>query len=270
MLNLSRYFKSSSLDIPFTSFIFPGGEAHIKIQPGSYDKIRIKTSLQNSNDLMTLLLATDALRGMNPDTEIDVLIPYIPYARQDRRMVRGEPLSAKVVANIINAQNYKRVTVFDPHSDVITALLDNVVTIDNTDLVQKVLDDINWTTVLVSPDAGAEKKIYKVASKFGFPNIVRAGKVRDVQTGSIVATELFGEVQNKNCLIVDDIIDGGRTFTELGAVLKKAGANKLYLVASHGIFSKGTDVFDGLYERIYISNSINKINNDLVKTIDLF
>lgn len=272
MLNLSRYFKPSNIDIPFTSFIFPGGEAHIKIQLGSYDRVRIKTSLQNSNDIMTLLLATDALRGMNPTTEIDVLIPYIPYARQDRLMIPGEPLSAKVFANIINAQNYKWVTVFDPHSDVVTALLDNVITLSNTELVQSALIDIGCSTVLVSPDAGAEKKIYKLASKlhFGVTDIVRAGKVRDVRTGSIIATELFGDVQNKNCVIVDDIIDGGRTFTELGTVLKKAGANKLFLVGSHGIFSKGTDVFNGLYDKIYISNSINKINNDLVKTFDLF
>jgi len=111
---------------------FAGGECHVKILEtlSETNKIRIHTRLNTSDDLMTLCLAVDALRNMFI-SYIEVFIPYIPYARQDRVMVPGEPLSVRVFANILNSLQLNKVIVFDAHSDVSVALINNCVLLNN-------------------------------------------------------------------------------------------------------------------------------------------
>lgn len=281
--------------IQFQRFKFPGGEEHIKIKdpPPSQNRVKIVSDMKSSSEIMITLLATDALRGIyGPSLNIDLIAPYFPYARQDRRMVPGEPLSIKVITRLLNDQKYNEVTVFDPHSDVSAALIDNVKVIPNHRFVAmaigSIMDhnkipqispispEINVTNFddrmrLISPDAGAEKKISKLSSFLNLHNhhIIYASKRRNVETGQILETKLEADVENKICIIVDDIIDGGRTFTELAALLKQKGASKVYLIISHGIFSAGFDSLKKDIDGIYISDSINRINNDFVETIPL-
>lgn len=280
--------------IPFQRFKFPGGEEHIKIQEVPLqNKIKIVADMKSSSDVMTTLLATDALRGIyGPSVGIDLITPYLPYARQDRRMVPGEPLSIKVMANILNAQRYAKVTVFDPHSDVGTALVDNVEVVNNHRLVATAIGlimernmiaqtspigpeiqvtNFNDKMRLISPDAGAEKKVFKLSSFLNLKteHVLYASKRRSVETGQILETKLEADVTDKICIIVDDIIDGGRTFTELAALLKQKGAAKVYLIISHGIFSAGLDGLKKDIDAIYISDSIHRINDGFVSTIAL-
>lgn len=76
-------------------------------------------------------------------------------------------------------------------------------------------------------------------------------KARNVQTGEITGTEVYGDVKDKVVLIIDDICDGGRTFIELGKVLKERGASKVILYVTHGIFSQGKQVFEGIIDEVY-------------------
>jgi ribose-phosphate pyrophosphokinase len=124
---------------------------------------------------------------------------------------------------------------------------------------------ISGKTVIISPDAGALKKIYKVAKATSL-TVVEAKKVRDVATGNIVKTEIDSSqlLGVDTAIIVDDICDGGRTFIELATVIRDSGfIGKLILCVTHGIFSKGLDVFDGpLFDAIYTMNNINSVDID--------
>jgi len=256
---------------------FAGGECHVKFLTtfSEDDKIRINTRLNSSDDVMNLCLAVDALRNMSVNY-IEAFIPYIPYARQDRVMVPGEPLSIKVFANIINSLHLNKVIVFDAHSDVSVALLNNCSNTANYDMVKALLKKFNLSDfVLVSPDIGAYKKIDKLAQQLEYRGQIVTGiKVRDLSTGQIIKSDVNTEDLNgKACLIVDDICDGGRTFIELAAALKAKHAGELYFIASHGIFSH--NALDRLkeagFKHVGSSNSIGTIADTAIyKQYNLF
>ena len=117
-------------------------------------------------------------------------------------------------------------------------------------------------------DAGAEKRVWNIAKEINAHDVILASKIRNVETGKIIHTSINGDVKGKTCIIIDDIIDGGATFIYLAQLLKKNGANKVYLIVSHGIFSKGLDVLKDL-DGIYTTDSIKIINEKNVKTFSI-
>lgn len=269
VLNLDDEFKPFKDTILYDSFIFSGGEVHIKLKKESVDHVLVSSRLNTSDDVMNLLMSTDALRRLGA-RKIDVLIPYLPYARQDRVMVKGEPLSIKVFCDLINSQNYNKVITYDLHSEVSGALLNNLEHIDNYGLVMQIIESDD-DFILVSPDSGAMKKIYNLAKYIGYnKEIVCAEKVRNVKTGDIIKTHVpFDNFGGKDILIVDDICDGGRTFIELGKVLKSKNCGKIYLFVTHGIFSKGLDVLLEHIDHIYTTDSIKNWKHDKLTQIKI-
>jgi len=262
-LHLDPSFTPYDKSIDFEAFIFSGGEPHIKIlEQNIEDAITITHRINSFNDLGLLLIATDALRRMDVKV-INVFIPYFPAARQDRVMVSGESLSVKVYADIINAQNYDQVTVFDPHSEVVPALLNNVKVIHNYEFVKKCLQTIDEEVVLVSPDGGALKKIYKVSEYLGGIEVIECSKKRDVKTGRLSGFKVYEEdLRGKHCMIVDDICDGGGTFLGLAEALKEKNAGKLSLIVSHGIFSNGVEELKKSFDNVFTTNSFKNIVED--------
>jgi len=271
VLNLStgfNPFQSSIEEIESNSFLFSGGEVHIKLQ-GSADDVLISTRLNDSNDIMKLLLSVDALRRSGTKN-ISVFIPYLPYARQDRVMVAGEPLSIKVMCNLINSCGFEKVYVYDVHSEVSLALLENCELISNYSLVKEVLND-RTDYLLVSPDAGALKKIYKLAEALKYTgDIVLCNKVRDVSNGRIKQITVDqDDLQGKDCFIIDDICDGGATFVGVAKELKSRNAGKVSLIVSHGIMSHGeTELVDWI-DHIYTTDSIKDTSSELISRIAL-
>nr|WP_023842400.1 ribose-phosphate diphosphokinase [Burkholderia sp. M701]BAO18857.1 ribose-phosphate pyrophosphokinase [Burkholderia sp. M701] len=242
---------------------FPGGEVHVTVQTEvPADEIAIKAHLRNSEAVMTLLMATDALRRAYAGIPIDLHLPYVPYARQDRVANPGESLSVKVFANLINAQNYRRVVIEDPHSDVTPALIDRVVIDDPLPALRRVVGHVltkNAGLALVAPDAGARKRVLKLASQLVLP-VVFADKVRDTRTGKITGTEIQGDLPDCALLVIDDICDGGRTFIELAHAIHgkrdgRAAPIPLYLYVTHGIFSKGLDAVLEDYAAVFTRNN---------------
>jgi len=222
--------------IKFERLRFNGGENHIKLLSPVHRHVTIEAQLKNSDYVMELFLATDALRRAGAK-EISLLCPYIPYGRQDRVMVSGEPLSIKVFTQLLNAQNYVAVYTLDNHSPVTTVLIDRCIEIDNTRLLKNVI--IPAGAVLVSPDAGAYKKTCRIGNQFGM-DVIQASKIRDVMTGKITGTQVaIDTLGGLDCYICDDICDGGRTFIELAKVLRKKACGHITLYVSHGIFSCG-------------------------------
>jgi ribose-phosphate pyrophosphokinase len=261
-LHLDTTFGNSAESILFQSFYFSGGEPHIKIQqeiPG--DEVTITTRINSFNDIGMLLMATDALRRMGVK-KLHAVIPYFPAARQDRLMVPGEPLSVKVYADLLNAQQYESVTIFDPHSDVTPAVVNNVRAVSNHAFVQDCLQNVQ-DYILISPDGGALKKIYKLSEYLGGAPVTECTKKRDVATGRLTKFAVGeADLHGKTCVIVDDICDGGATFTGLAEKLKEHNAGDIYLIVSHGIFSKGTEVLAPFFKKIFTTDSVKTITGD--------
>lgn len=270
ILNLNTSFKPvQGTEIAFKSFTFSGGEPHIKIDT-DFDKseeVTVTHRINSFNDLGLLCLAVDALRHMDV-TLANLVIPYFPAARQDRLMIPGEPLSVKVYAEIINSFGFKKVVVLDPHSEVTPAVLDRCYAVPNHTFVQEVIRLIGTDVTLISPDGGALKKIYKVSEFLGGVEVVECSKSRDVKTGKLTGFKVYADdLQGKNCLIVDDICDGGGTFLGLAEELKKKHAGNLYLAVTHGIFNKGFDELKEVFQHIYTTNSFREITHENVTQI---
>lgn len=255
----------------FETFKFSGGEIHFKLKNIDNDykdvkKAVITCRVNSSDDLMKILLAKDALeiKGIKA---FDLIMPYIPYARQDRVCADGESFSLKVFANILNSLNFENVYTLDAHSTVSISLIKNCADYSNIAYVKEALEDIGKPLHLISPDFGAEKKSERLFNQFvQFERLIKCEKKRDPNTGKLYGFQVFSEdLKGKDCIIVDDICDGGGTFLGIAKELKKKNAGKIYLFVTHGIFSKGFEALNNVFERIYTTNSISDINNQNVK-----
>jgi len=229
----------------------------------------IKSRLNTFKDLELIVCATAALRNTGIQN-IQLYTPYFMGARSDRRFTEGDANYLKqVICPIINSQKFESVTILDPHSDVLEACLDNFVKVNNHDIVKNALTDIDNKRdaqdriVLVSPDAGAYKKIFDVAQKFDIRKIITATKVRDIKTGKILHTEIpvLDQHDDLKYVIVDDICDGGRTFIELAkAIHDSRPTAEVYLIVTHGIFSNSFYELSKHIKKVYSSNSYSDID----------
>jgi ribose-phosphate pyrophosphokinase len=252
---------------------FPGGERSVKLTTNvtetNTDPFVVRMDFRGSDDLVDMMLAVNALRHMyGGDKKIELLVPYFPFSRQDRVMTSGESFGLQAAVDMIKMCGFSKVTTWDIHSDVAGAMFPAGVfhNVPQDVLWEKRIGDLalNESTVIISPDAGALKKIYKVAKATGLP-VVEAKKVRDVATGHIVDTQINGAelADVKNAIIVDDICDGGRTFIELAKVIRASGfTGNLILCVTHGIFSKGLNVFSDDFDEIYTANNIAGVDLD--------
>lgn len=271
ILNLDKNFKPTSDEqIEFESFIFSGGEPHIKIcTPIENIEVCISHRLNSFNDIGILYMAVDALKRMNGSLS-KLYIPYFPGARQDRIMVKGEPLSVKVYADIINSLGFKKIIVFDPHSEVTPSLINNCEIVTNHLFIHQVIKQLDHGVILISPDGGSLKKIYKLSEYLGGLPVVECSKSRNVKNGKLSGFKVYeDDLKGHDCLIVDDICDGGGTFIGLADELKKKNSGRLYLAVSHGIFSKGLNELANSFEMIFTTNSIKESNHPKVVQISL-
>ena len=270
-------------NITFGSMTFNGGEEHIKLDAfwRFRKEIVITAKLRSSKEIIQLAMITDALRNQGAKN-IFLNLPYVPYGRQDRVCNWGEAFSLRVFCDLLNSLNFDRVTIVDPHSDVTPALIRNCEVVKMLTIVDKFLAPMPMTpdtklcpteTLPVSPDAGANKKVFEISQYCQKP-MIRADKLRDVSNGEIKETIVFADNLNGQAVtIYDDICDGGRTFIELAKVLKAKGAKTVVLFVTHGIFSKGVQcLFDAGIDHIYTTDSLalpTTFHNDKVTILKL-
>ena len=246
------------------SFIFNGGECHVKLPTVNCHRINIDVVawLYNANDIMKLMMIISALRERQSDVEIKLIIPYFPYARQDRVCNPGEAHSLKVMCQLIRDQRVNGITIYDPHSKVTENFLSQsllssrkpeIEIITRMDILKRAVDimPLQWWT-LVSPDAGAEKETRLIAGETGCASVY-CKKVRDTQTGDIIETHVPKVYADRKYLLIDDICDGGRTFNSISRKFQDQGVPKenLYLYVTHGIFSSGFEVLKHEFNHIY-------------------
>lgn len=256
---------------------FPDGQQTIDITNLyiTSDVVEIRSRLRNFKDLELIICATQALKNLGIK-DIELYVPYFIGGRSDRKFQDGGVHYLKqVIAPIINMQGYSKVTVIDPHSDVLESVLNSFSKKNNYDFVKWALTkidnkvDAQDRVVLISPDAGAYKKIFDLAKFFKIPNIVTANKVRDVISGAIVKTEVPISVHDagKTFVIVDDICDGGRTFIEMAKAIRAIDdlssvsqeRAKIYLVVTHGIFSNGFYELSKHLDGVFSTNSYSSL-----------
>lgn len=263
------------------SFKFNAGEVQVTIPEGTASAVSqnrlgtVTARIHSSDDLMELVMVTDAYKRINPMAMYTLVIPYLPYSRQDRVANPGEALSSKVFADIINSLNYRKVFTFDAHSDVSVACITNCESYDQVHIINRfserfgselrslnsALEDGYFT--LMSPDAGANKKTLKIAQHYGGLRIIRCDKVRDTETGEITRTSVdwdgVNSMRGMNLLMVDDICDGGRTFIEIAKTVGIHEPASISLYVTHGIFSKGLmGLVDSGIRDIYTTDSMEQ------------
>lgn len=250
----------------FERIRYPDGQISAKFIPPLY-LTRIKERINSYEDLMYVRSIAEIIQNHPdlPGTENFTLnIPCLFGQRSDRRFSEDNSFDLKLIAEIINKCKFKRVEIFDPHSDVALALINNSVRVSSFGYVEKAVREITGfklpvkDLILVSPDAGAYKKVFDYGEKLDLP-VMAAVKHRDVE--GKVELKFTGDVKGKDCLIVDDLCDGGYTFLVLAEALRSQGARKVYLYISHGLFSKGFEKLHEKIDHIYCTNSVKDISD---------
>lgn len=267
------------------TFQFSAGETQVRIQNLEEIEgkeilfVKVKSQVYSSQDLVELALTLGAINNIREYKDFDVWleIPYLPYSRQDRCCAPGEAFSLRTILGILagSLEYGDSVETWDVHSEVAEKELDlrgiNLINIEPerflSDYVEGLVtawDDVrkppyaagDQNVIVIAPDKGAVGRADEVRKKLQFSQTVFATKVRETDTGKILETVVPTDVDysGKRLLIVDDICDGGRTFIELAKVLRKHNPESIDLYVTHGIFSKGFEVFEDLIDNFYVAN----------------
>lgn len=248
-------------NIDYALTIFPDGQPHVEllnehqleIHMSEYPTCEIEGSILDCDDLIILCLLSNILDRYKIRKQL-LSINYLFGARSDRSMNFFGSFDLKVIASIINSCGFERVNILDPHSEVSTLLIDNSFAHYNWELI-RAYDRKN--AVLICPDIGATKKIdnYLNFNK-GIKDIVYCVKNRDLSNGAVTLKVLEPEkCQDRSCVIIDDICDGGATFL---AIAKQIHCDFLTLIVTHGIFSKGFYELDKYFNEIITTDSMLK------------
>lgn len=233
-----------------TAKILEKGNLHVKIRGNTYEDLFRIASIKEAWDTENRLHKTATA----------ILTMYCLIGqRSDRRFNEKESFDLKVIANFINSMGFDKVEILHPHSSISLALIDNSVELKSYEYVKKAYHVIG-NPVLISPDAGAYKTTHEIAEKLK-ADLIPSNKVRIAGAPKIT---IQGAVKNKECLIVDDLADGGRTFNFLAKELKNQGATKVFLYVTHGQFNYGFDELKENINHIYCTNSYKDITDDFV------
>jgi ribose-phosphate pyrophosphokinase len=258
----------------FKSWKFPSGEVGFRIDSEQLKNVSfqdasivIDSQLTSSDSIIELFMAVDAIRRIRPYDVLFLNAPFLPYGRQDRVCSPGESFSLQVFKNLMDDLFFNNIFTIEPHSKVTIDKFRNLSVISKDHEFRNLFLE-NYSGELkdllfVAPDKGAKERVENFAKGFPFfPTVFHASKVRNQLTGEIVGLSLEGNVENKDVVIFDDLVDGGRTFIELAKLLKEKKANKIYLLVVHGIFSKGYKELSELYDLVISTNSYRDLEKE--------
>lgn len=248
---------------------FPGGELGVKLNEltdiNAPYVIHV-TGIPTSNDIIVALNIADALKRQGIDRKnVTLHIPYFPYARQDRVCSEGESFALNVFVQLIATGFWSKLIVVDPHSEVTTDLL-AYCQFDTEVLTQsQAATNLPKHDILIAPDKGARAKVYSHQQVSRGTEVITLNKVR--QDRAVVYAPITGvEIDDKTVCVVDDLVDGGRTFLSLVEAIELTGQKpaELNLYVTHGIFSQGVDALREKYDNIFVFNLMNESVRDKV------
>lgn len=244
---------------------FSGGEIQISLSEVHRNflvskelkgQINITAHVKCSEGIILLSQLKNLIDNLNLKEKIVLYLPYVPYARYDRIMLNPDSFSLEVFANLLNSLNFDEVIVQDCHSEVTTNLINNCFNVDQATLIKDSFDFSNYN-LIVAPDKGSIFKAAKIAKLFN-KELIICDKTRDETTGKLSRNfkilSRIDTIINSRVLIVDDICDGGGTFLGLGQELLKYNPDYISLYVTHGIFSKGLDDLNKIFDNIYAYN----------------
>lgn len=265
----------------------PDGQQNVTLTsrfPAPDQDVKIISRLNNWLDLELIVASVASLRELGVE-KIHLYTPYFLGARSDRKFEEGGNNYLKdVICPIINSLNFKTVTCLDPHSHILEACIKNFRKESQVRLVQFALDKINNYPssviqenkfILISPDAGASHKIFKLAEQIGYTgDIITCSKERDAE-GKLTQINVpidFSKFisEQADFIIIDDICDGGRTFINIAENLKKRVKGKIYLIVTYGIFSAGFEELEKYFDGIYCTNSYANVYSKSVNQLNIF
>ncbi|OUU61738.1 MAG: phosphoribosylpyrophosphate synthetase [Alphaproteobacteria bacterium TMED62] len=234
---------AATLNIPLTKASikkFSDEEIFVEVNENvrGQDVYVIQSTSKPANDnLVELLVCIDALKRASAK-QITAVIPYFGYARQDRKPGPRTPISAKLVANLITKSGADRVLTIDLHAGQIQGFFD--IPVDNLYAAPILLDDIkkNYNldnTVIISPDVGGVVRARYIANRLNI-SLAIVDKRREATNISEVLN-IIGDVKEKDCILIDDIVDTAGTLTNAGEALLKVGAKTVSAYVSHGVLS---------------------------------
>ena len=237
-MTIAKYLKSKLVNSSIRKF--SDGEIYIEINEnirGNSIFIIQSVSSPANDNLMELLLCIDALKRSSAKN-ITAVIPYFGYARQDRKVVPRTSISAKLVSNLITNSGADRVVTLDLHSGQIQGFFD--IPVDNlfaTPIfarhIKRKIKTKNM--ICVAPDVGGTARA-RALGKMLNVGLAIVDKRRPAP-GKSVVMNVIGNVKDKTCIIVDDIIDSGGTIVNAAKILKQRGAKDVHVYVSHGVLS---------------------------------
>jgi ribose-phosphate pyrophosphokinase len=236
------------------------GETRVKLEENVRGSdVFVLQSLSNPSDhhLMELLLMIDAARRASA-ARITAVIPYYAYAKQEKKTSGREPISAKLVANLIVTAGADRVLTLDLHAPAIEGFFD--IPVDHLRaaalLAQRVRREGFENIVAVSPDAGGVARADEFRTRVGAPLAIISK--RHPHPDATEVLEMVGDVEGRLAVIVDDMISTGGTLIAAAQMLKERGATDIYAAATHGIFADGAleQLSSSPISRIFVTDSI--------------
>lgn len=203
-----------------------------------HDVYIVQTTMPPVNErVMELLITIDAIKRASA-RRVNVVLPYYIYSRSDKKDQPRVPITARLIAELIEAAGADRVITCDLHNPAIQAYFNiNCDRLSAQNLLQNYFKEKNLEDmVIVATDAGSSKKAYKYSEYFGCP-IALIDKRRTGNDDTAIASTVIGDVKNKNCIIFDDEIDTAGSMIETAKILEKFGAKAIYAGCTHGVLS---------------------------------
>lgn len=236
---------AASLNIPLTKATvrrFSDNEIFVEIHENvrGEDVFVIQSTSSPANDnMMELLICLDALKRASA-RRITAVLPYFGYARQDRKSAPRTPISAKLVANLIAVAGAHRVLTMDLHAGQIQGFFD--IPVDNLYAAGEIIGDIersfsNGNLMVVSPDIGGVVRARAIAKRLEV-DLAIVDKRRE-KAGVSEVMNIIGDVDGRQCILVDDIVDSAGTLCNAAAALKDSGASEVHAYVTHAVLSGG-------------------------------
>tara|TARA_B100001564_G_scaffold53418_1_gene40344 strand:+ start:266 stop:1198 length:933 start_codon:yes stop_codon:yes gene_type:complete len=265
--NISKYLKSKLVNSSIRNF--SDGEIYVEINEnirGNSIFIIQSVSSPANDNLMELLLCIDALKRSSAKN-ITAVIPYFGYARQDRKVVPRTSISAKLVSNLITKAGADRIVTVDLHAGQIQGFFD--IPVDNlfaTPIfarhIRKKIKSKN--IICIAPDVGGTERA-RALGKLLDVDLAIVDKRRP-KPGQSQVMNVIGDVENKTCIIVDDIIDSGGTIINAAKALKDRGAKDVFVYITHGVLSGDAvkKIKGSVIKNLVITDTIDNSNKTKV------
>ncbi len=256
---ISKKLKQKLVDTKITRFA--DSEVYVEVNENmrGQDVFVIQGTSYPANDsIMELLICVDALRRASAKS-ITAVLPYFAYARQDRKVTPRSPISAKLFANLLAGSGVNRVLTMDLHANQIQGFFD--IPVDNLfaapTFVKHIKKNINKKNIVcVAPDVGGVERARAIGKRLS-ADLAIVDKRRS-GPGKSEVMNVIGEVKNKSCVIIDDLVDSGGTIVNAADALLKQGAKGVYAYVVHGVLTGNAikNINKSKIKKFVITNSI--------------